>query len=283
MAVKTGYISKLGKNYKISEHFKAREFACRDGSDKFLYSTELFAMLEELRAFGGFTIGINSGYRSSSYNRKIGGASKSTHTQGYAADIVVKKDGKRVSGKLICALCQTLGFQGVAYIKGSGYAVHVDMSPSRIYRGDERYGYGNNVGGDFYKYFGVTQAQIKALKADSYKKDIFATKSTSKVNPKVKEWQDAAKADGFSEVGKSDGIWGTKAKTVAKKAICYCRSDGNFRNRNLTRIVQRAVGVKDDGKFGSGTEKAVIAWQKKHGLKPDGVIGYDSWKVILGV
>ena len=73
-------------------------------------------MLEKLRAYGGFTVHINSGYRSPSYNRKIGGASKSQHTLGTAADIVVKKNGKTVSAKKICCLCQDLGFKGVAYI-----------------------------------------------------------------------------------------------------------------------------------------------------------------------
>lgn len=164
MSVKTVSISKLGRNYRISPSFKLSEMACRDGSDKVKYSTELMAKLEELRAYVGGTIGINSGYRTPSYNRSIRGASNSNHTKGLAADIVVKKNGKRISGKLICCLCQTLGFKGVAYIKGSGYAVHVDMS-NRIYRGDERRGYSNNVGGDFYKYFKISKSQIAALKA----------------------------------------------------------------------------------------------------------------------
>ena len=30
--------------------------------------------------------------------------------------------------------------------------------------------------------------------------------------------------------------------------------------------LQRFLGIKDDGKFGSGTEKKVKAWQKANGL-----------------
>ena len=155
----------MGRDYLISPLFTLNEMACKDGSDEVLYSTELMSMLEKLRSYGGFTVHINSGYRSPSYNRKIGGASKSQHTLGTAADIVVKKDGKCVSGKLICCLCQDLGFRGVALIKGSGYAVHVDMRASGTYRGDENHGYGNNVGGDFYRYFGIKKSQVEALKA----------------------------------------------------------------------------------------------------------------------
>lgn len=37
--------------------------------------------------------------------------------------------------------------------------------------------------------------------------------------------------------------------------------------------VQRVVGVRDDGIFGAGTEKAVAEWQGRHGLKADGHVG----------
>lgn len=168
MAVRTYSLKKQGRNYKVSAHFSLGEFASRDGADKVLVSDELLAKLEELRAYlggdGVATVGINSGYRTVSYNRSINGASGSRHTKGDAADVVCKQKGKRVSGKLICALCQTLGFKGVALNKGSGYSVHLDMRPSGTYRGDERKGYSNNVGGDFYKYFGITKAQVEALR-----------------------------------------------------------------------------------------------------------------------
>lgn len=162
MAVIEYSIKKLGRDFKVSEHFTLGEFASKDGADKVLYSEELLAKLEELRAYGGFTIAVNSGYRTASYNRKIGGASLSQHIEGAAADITVKKDGAAVDARLICCLCQTLGFKGVAYI--SPRSLHVDMRKSGTYRGDERSGYSGNVGGDFYKYFNITKAQVEALK-----------------------------------------------------------------------------------------------------------------------
>ena len=162
MSVKTAYLSKAGRIARISPHFVLLEMACKDGSDKVLYSTELMEKLEKLRAYGGFTIHINSGYRTPSYNKKIGGASHSQHIYGTAADISVRKEGKTISGKLICCLCQTLGFRGVEYISES--AVHVDMRSSGNYRGDERKGYSGNVGNDFYRYFNIRKSEINALK-----------------------------------------------------------------------------------------------------------------------
>lgn len=162
MAVKTVSIKALGRGYNISPHFKLSEMACKDGSDKVLYSTELMEKLEELRAYGGFTVSINSGYRTPAYNKKIGGASRSQHVLGTAADIVVKKNGAVVNAKKVCCLCQSLGFKGIGYI--SANATHVDMRVSGSYRGDERRGFSGNVGGDFYRYFGISAAEIEALK-----------------------------------------------------------------------------------------------------------------------
>lgn len=166
MSVQSKRISQYGKDYKISEHFTLGEFACKDGSDIVKYSTELLALLEKLRAYGDFTISINSGYRTPEYNASpnVGGAKNSTHTKGYAADIKVKKNGEVVPAKYICCIAQDLGFPGVAMIRG-GMSTHVDARPSGKYRGDETHGYSNNVGGDFYAYFNIRKQEIEALRA----------------------------------------------------------------------------------------------------------------------
>lgn len=164
MSIKTAYLSKLGRNYKVSDHFTLGEIASKDGADKVLYSTELLAKLEEARAYGGFTVSVNSFYRSAAHNKRVGGASNSSHTRGLAADVVFKKDGRTVNAELICCLCQSLGFDGVAYISPS--AVHLDMA-GRTYRGYEPDGFSNNVpNGDFYEFFDVTKAQVEALKVN---------------------------------------------------------------------------------------------------------------------
>jgi len=63
----------------------------------------------------------------------------------------------------------------------------------------------------------------------------------------------------------------------------YERVSLTYKYKNLTKIVQNAVGVEDDGKFGNGTKQAVIKYQKLMGLKADGAVGLDTWKKILGV
>lgn len=89
MSVKV-YSRKLDGSTYLSANFKVSEFACNDGSDKVLISDELIALLQEIRDHFGASVTVNSGYRTESYNQKIGGASRSQHVQGTAADIVVK-------------------------------------------------------------------------------------------------------------------------------------------------------------------------------------------------
>lgn len=117
------------------------------------------------------------------------------------------------------------------------------------------------------------------------KKETTKTQTTTKTNSKavIKEWQQSAIKDGykFPKYG-ADGEWGSECEAVAKKAICKKQLIG-YKNKNLTKIVQKAVGVKADGLFGNDTKKAVIAYQKKKGLTADGVVGYNTWKKILGV
>ena len=107
------------------------------------------------------------------------------------------------------------------------------------------------------------------------------TKDLSEPNA-VKEWQLAAIADGFKfpKYG-ADGKWGSECVSVAKKAVCKKRL--LYKYKNLTKIVQNAVGVKVDGYFGKDTHNAVLKWQKLVGLQADGCVGPESWKKILGV
>lgn len=110
-----------------------------------------------------------------------------------------------------------------------------------------------------------------------------AAPAKPKVNQAVLSWQKAAMADGFKfpKYG-ADGQWGSECEAVAAKAIVKKRTT-SYKYMNLTRIVQKAVGCTVDGKCGSNTKAAIIAYQKNHGLTADGAVGLNTWKKILGV
>ena len=87
--VKTYSVKKDGSTY-LSDNFKVKEFACNDGSDTVLIADELVSLLQKIRDHFGVAVTINSGYRTSTYNKKVGGTTNSQHVKGTAADIVAK-------------------------------------------------------------------------------------------------------------------------------------------------------------------------------------------------
>lgn len=86
-----------GPDFRLGENFTLVEFASRDGADEVLVHPALVALLERVREHFGKPVSVNSGYRSPSHNRRIGGARSSRHVMGLAADILVDKGAVKPS------------------------------------------------------------------------------------------------------------------------------------------------------------------------------------------
>jgi peptidoglycan hydrolase-like protein with peptidoglycan-binding domain len=134
----------------------------------------------------------------------------------------------------------------------------------------------SNGGGVCKKKYKLTSSYIAGYGRPAYDKEEVIT-----YKPTVFEWQKAAIVDGFKFASGADGIWGKECEAVAKKAVCKKRL--TYQYKNLTKIVQKVVGVTVDGKFGNDTKNAVIKFQELFGLVPDGCVGINTWKKILGV
>lgn len=98
-------------------------------------------------------------------------------------------------------------------------------------------------------------------------------------NDWIRRLQKECNAQKFSNQ-RVDGIPGKN--TLAGCPVCKKGAKGN-----ITRLLQEKLnslgfhsGVVD-GIFGSKTKTAVIAFQKKHGLSTDGVVGKNTWKALL--
>lgn len=98
------YSVKTQGNTKISKHFRVREFACKDGTDSVMISSELVWTLEKIREHFNRPIIINSAYRTPNHNKAVGGSPSSRHLLGQAADIVVKD----VPPSTVYAFCSSL-------------------------------------------------------------------------------------------------------------------------------------------------------------------------------
>jgi uncharacterized protein YcbK (DUF882 family) len=150
--VKTYSVKRDGAT-KLSAHFAVREFASPD-TDVVMIDTDLVDVLERLyERLRCSKIIITSGYRTSDYDKAVGGNGSGYHTKGRAADIncwhVVDGKEVRLHGSVICCALQDLGWQhGVGWI--AGCAVHVDTRTAR-YWFDEQQGC-RSVGDDWYAY-----------------------------------------------------------------------------------------------------------------------------------
>ena len=109
----------------LSRSFRAKEFACKDGTDPLFVDSELVQVLQAIRDHFGAPVVITSGYRTAAHNRAVGGAVYSQHQYGRAADI-------RVSGvpvEQLAAYAETLlpgtGGMGTTlfYVIGGGLMV----------------------------------------------------------------------------------------------------------------------------------------------------------------
>ena len=75
----------------LSGHFKAKELQCKDKTEELLVATELLDVLEKIRNHFNAPVIINSGYRTPSWNAKVGGTPNSYHCKGMAPNIVTGK------------------------------------------------------------------------------------------------------------------------------------------------------------------------------------------------
>lgn len=88
---------------KIAPHFSLREFECRCcGAVKI--SPDLVDLLERLRDSLARPIAVTSGYRCAAHNAEVGGAPKSFHLLGRAADIVCARDEQGTAASVARAL-----------------------------------------------------------------------------------------------------------------------------------------------------------------------------------
>lgn len=114
---------------KVSEHFKAKEFQCKDKTDGILIATELLETLEKIRNHYNAPVIINSGYRTPSWNQKVNGASNSYHCKGMAADIEVKGHSSREVAKYADSIMDQGGV-----IKYTNFT-HIDVREERYRKG----------------------------------------------------------------------------------------------------------------------------------------------------
>lgn len=115
----------------VSENFQVKEFACNDGSDFLQIDLELIPVLQRFRQYVESPVSINSGYRTKSYNAKVGGASNSYHLYGRAFDVGFSSNFKYLTSvSKMADFFNTLKVNGIITYS---WGTHIDTRDSKYH------------------------------------------------------------------------------------------------------------------------------------------------------
>lgn len=122
----------------LSANFSTHEFRCKCGCNEVLIHRDLVQGLQRLRQIAASPIHIKSAFRCAKHNAEIGGASKSLHVEGKAADIVI--EGKSLKEMYSLAFLIPEFRNGGIGLYPEGF-IHVDVreSPGRWGRINHKY------------------------------------------------------------------------------------------------------------------------------------------------
>lgn len=117
------------KPTQLSPNFDSTEFDC-NCKNKTCTTTEidpkLVEYLQKIRDHFGKPVTINSAYRCDEHNEKVGGANKSKHKYGQAADI-------KISGVKPLKIAQYAEFIGIKGIGQYSNFVHIDTRTNKFF------------------------------------------------------------------------------------------------------------------------------------------------------
>lgn len=242
MAVKN---YRKGADIKLSANFRVAEFDCngRGCCSQTKIDKQLVTYLQTIRNHFGKAITITSGYRCATHNKSVGGASRSRHLQGTAADITVKG----VAPAEVAKYAESIGVKGIGLYDTDkdGHFVHIDTRTSKSFWFGHAQQKRTTFGGaPVYPLEAFVRNVQEAINAEV---DGIAGPETLAKTPTVSRWwnrkhpvvvfiQKRLAALGYMEVGNADGEAGTKF-TAAVKAFQKdngCRVDGVLTARNKT-------------------------------------------------
>lgn len=237
---------KKGDLAQISKNFQYKEFDCQGKGccSTTIIDEKLVEYVQRIRDHFGKPVTITSPYRCEVHNRRVGGATKSYHMQGKAADIVVQG----VSSREVAKYAESIGILGIGLYETSadGYFTHIDT------RTTKSFWYGQNE--QPRTTFGGTPATVPAVPSTQTTKPNTQSvyhKSSSKYNVKLLYLQ--------------EGDRGRDVQIL----------------QELLKI--RGYNVETSGEFDTLTYNAVVDFQKKTKIGADGIVGSQTMEKLLTV
>lgn len=236
-----------GRSDKIAKNFQYKEFDCHGSGccSTTIIDEKLVEYVQQIRDHFGKPVTITSPYRCEVHNRRVGGATKSYHMQGRAADIVVQG----VSSREVAKYAESIGILGIGLYETSadGYFTHIDT------RTTKSFWYGQNEAPR--TTFGGTPAASTPAPS---------TPSAPQTN--------------------TQSVY-HKSKNKYTVQLLYLQKGDRGRDvqvlQELLKI--RGYNVETSGEFDTLTYNAVLDFQKKTKIGADGVVGSQTMEKLLTV
>lgn len=238
-----------GRSDKIAKNFQYKEFDCHGQGccSTTIIDEKLVEYVQKIRDHFGKPVNITSPYRCEVHNRRVGGATKSYHMRGQAADIVVQG----VSSREVAKYAESIGILGIGLYETSkdGYFTHIDT------RTTKSFWYGQS--GQPRTTFGGTPTT--------------STPSTPTISIPTSQPTEP------STYHKSSN------KYIVK--LLYLQKGDIGRDVQILQelLKIRGYNIETSGKFDTLTYNAVIDFQKKTGMGADGIVGSQTMEKLLTV
>lgn len=237
---------KKGDSAQISKNFQYKEFDCQGKGccSTTIIDEKLVEYVQRIRDHFGKPVTITSPYRCEVHNRRVGGATKSYHMQGRAADIVVQG----VSSREVAKYAESIGILGIGLYETSadGYFTHIDTRTTKSFW----YGQNEQPRTTFGGAPTTTPAAPSAPATKPNTQSVYH-KSSSKYNVKLLYLQ--------------KGDRGRDVQIL----------------QELLKI--RGYNVETSGEFDTLTYNAVVDFQKKTKIGADGIVGSQTMEKLLTV
>ena len=238
-----------GRSDKISKNFQYKEFDCHGQGccSTTIIDEKLVEYVQRIRDHFGKPVTITSSYRCEVHNRRVGGATKSYHMRGQAADIVVQG----VSSREVAKYAESIGILGIGLYETSkdGYFTHIDT------RTTKSFWYGQS--GQPRTTFGGTPTTT-----------VSSTPTTPTPTP---------------QPAKSSTYHKSSSKYTVK--LLYLQKGDRGRDVQILQelLKIRGYNIETSGKFDTFTYNAVVDFQKKTNISADGIVGSQTIEKLLTV
>lgn len=245
MAIKTykrGGTERLSTNFKVSEFLCHGNGCCTQGK----VDEKLVEILQNIRDHFGKPVHISSAYRCSTWNKAVGGVSRSYHLYGQAADIKVEDTAPAEVAKY----AESIGVLGIGLYEtdSDGHFVHVDTRTTKSFwygqKQEKRTTFGGASAEEEYTQEQFIKDVQKACGAsvdgiagpETLSKTVTISESKNRSHAVVKPVQKRLAALGYTGVGEADGIAGPKFTNavIQLQEDNKCWADGEITAKNKT-------------------------------------------------